>query len=190
MTHAAHYGGPFTLRLDMPDKNSAFSLADRLAGKTPPDEVPCITRIDCTQVAAVDDSLEAELVYPISMKAKLGPLFRLYGLDLPKTRLEFAGNRDYIILLGLKANLLRACKSEFEREYFLNEIDAREPGIAEKVVLLEAGKTEELEALHRKERRFWLNTNTERLRHAKSAAEAPVDAASAAAVLSFPSKQK
>lgn len=173
----------------MAGKTSNWSLADRLAGKTPPDEVPCITRIDCTQVAAIDDSPDAELVYPISMKAQLGPLFRLYGLDLPKTRIEFAGNRDYVILLGLKANLLRACKSEFEREYFLNEIEAREPGIAKKVVLLEAGKSDELEALHREERRFWLNTNTERLRHAKSA-EAPVDAASSAAVLSFPSKQK
>lgn len=163
----------------MPNKNSTWSLADRLAGKTPDDEVPCITSIDCTQVAAIDDSPDAELVYPISMKAQLGPLFRLYGLDLPKTRIEFAGNRDYVILLSLKANLLRACKSEFEREYFLNEIEARE-----------AGKSEELDALHREERRFWLNTNTERLRHAKSAAEAPVDAASAAAVMSFPSKQK
>lgn len=189
MTHAAHRGGLFTLRLDMSNKNSNWSLADRLAGKTPDDEVPCITSIDCTQVAAIDDSLEAELVYPISMKAQLGPLFKLYGLDLPKTRVEFTGNRDYVILLGLKANLLRACKSEFEREYFLNEIEAREPGIAKKVVLLEAGKSDELEALHREERRFWLNTNTERLRHAK-AGEAPADAASAAAVLSFPSKQK
>lgn len=181
----------------MVKKKCAWSLADRLEGKTPDDEVPCITSIDCTRVLAIDDSLEAELVYPISMKAKLGPLFKLYGLDLPKTRVEFTGNRDYVILLGLKANLLRACKSEFERQHFLKAIDAQEPGIAEKVVLLEAGKTEALEALHREERRFWLNTNTERLRHVRAAHQLDGEPGetgqverSAATVLEFPVKSK
>ena len=138
-----------------------ISLKNRLAGVRAPGEPPTLRGVNLSELAYLDESEDAEIIYPISLKAVCAPYFAFYGFSLPKTRLEFVGVRDYISTLRLQLLARTGSRKPMGSSYF-QSLEARYPGRTGVLELLVAGDHKAVAAINKAERRAELCKNAER----------------------------
>jgi hypothetical protein len=110
----------------------------------------------------IGDADDAEVVYPISLKAKVAPVFAFYGFALPKTFIECQAVVGYISQLHLQLFALSMTKPAHQAAY-LALIEGSTPGIRRVLERLLEGDSEAAARFHKADRRVEQCINKVRL---------------------------